>query len=853
MNGKRKHGGQSRDSYKSTQNVHFLFSCCTVRFSGLDVKERSTFGSNKRSILPKRQKLNFDLMEPTKGPHQMRGNCYTATKNQKAIHLLDQQIQWRCEQAKQLEEAGNYEAAAHVLGDLWQGIGVIPRFESPNQRLLGELLLRIGSLTGWLGSVRQIRGAQETAKDIITKAVRLFDSIGDQRKKVEAEIELAWSYWRQGEFEESCVILHDALSRTTDEELKAIALVRLAEANRAAGRLVTALAILDEAAPLVESENIAPSLKGRFHNTLALVVRNLGGVEKKSSYLDRALIEYSAASYYFERAGHLRYCARVENNIGFLLFKLGRFAEAHAHLERARRLFASLRDMGSLAQVNETRARALLAQGRNSDAERVLRGVIQTLARGDEKSLLAEALATRGTALARLGRKEQARNAFTRALSAAEEVGDAERAANAALALIEELSESLSADELHKFYERADELLRPAPSEIHERLRRCARRIIAASRDTKSFASLVFVCASPQTQALLEYARLVAPTGSAVLIWGETGTGKDVLARLIHRWSGRTGQFVAVNCANLNDALFESQVFGHRRGSFTDAVSDYAGAACEAASGTLFLDEIGELSLAAQAKLLRLIEHGEVCALGAAVPERVDVRILAATNRDLEKLVEEGRFRADLFYRLATFQLFIPPLRERREDVRALAVHFIRDAERQHGKRLHWTEDCFSEIERLPLRGNARELRALIERTYVVATDGATIGPEAVAVVGLRRTQRAGFGDAWSGCSLEEELHHYEAELIKRALDQARGRITQAARLLGISHQRLSFILGTRHKDLLAATPCERRRRSIVEPKAARAAKKVAAIPVIEDGFASPETDECSLRESLSQ
>lgn len=753
----------------------------------------------------------------------MKERHHTVTRDKRIDFHLDRQIRWRCEQARELEDAGNYEAATHVLGDLWQGIGVVPQLESLNSGLLGEVLLRVGSLTGWLGSSRQVKGSQEAAKNIITKAIHLFDSIDDRRRKIEATIELAWSYWRQGEFEESCAILHDALSRTTDEELRAMALVRLAEANRAAGRFAAAIAALDEAEHLVSSERIPSTLKGKFHNTRALVMRNLGVSERETAYLDRALIEYSAASYYFEQAGHLRYCARVENNIGFLLFKLGKFAEAHAHLERARRLFHSLRDAGSLAQVDETRARALLAQGRNSDAERILRGVIRTLERGDEKYLLAEALATQGAALARLGRKEQARSAFMKALSAAEEIGDAERAANAALALIEELSESLSAEELREFYERADDLLRPAPSEIHERLRRCARRIIATSRESlRSFAESAFVCASPQTKALLAYAQLIAPTGSAVLILGETGTGKDVLARLIHQWSGRTGRFVAVNCANLSETLFESQVFGHRRGSFTDAVNDYVGAAGEATGGTLFLDEIGELSLSAQAKLLRLIEHGEICPLGAGVPERIDLRVVAATNRDLEKLVEEGRFRVDLFYRLATFQLFIPPLRERPEDVRALASHFIQEAEQRYGKRLNWTEECFGEIGRLPLRGNARELRALIERTYISSANGATIRPEAVAVVGLRRTQRAGFDDAWRSCSLEEELHHYEAELIKRALDHSGGRVTQAARLLGISHQRLSFILGTRHKGLLAGTPCERRRRSIIGAKSVR-------------------------------
>ncbi|CDM66090.1 sigma-54 interacting regulator [Pyrinomonas methylaliphatogenes] len=725
-----------------------------------------------------------------------------AVRGNSAAGSSDAQILLRCARAKELEEIGNYEAAARVLGEIWPGFDEDLALDGLNQITIGEVLLRVGSLTGWLGSARRIKGAQERAKDLITRGLLCFDCLGDAEKIFEAQLELAWCYWREGSFNEARTILQAALSSIEsvgNHELKAVALIRSAEVERSAGSYLAALEFLNRAKHLVDC--CSDLVKGRFHNTFAIVLRNLGDLERRSDYVDRALIEYAAASYYFERAGHLRYCARVENNIGFLLFKLKRFEESSLHLERARRLFKSLRDIGSLAQVDETRARALLAQGRNSAAERTIRRAVNALARGDERSLLSEALVTHGSALARLGQFDQAKMAFERALKVAEEVGHVEQAVNASLALCEELGERLAFEELREAYERADDLLGAGSSELHERLRRCARRIISGQKRPSH--QTVFVHASPQTAALLDYARRVASSDASVLILGETGTGKEVLARLMHEWSGRPGRFVAINCAALNETLFESQIFGHRKGSFTDAVSDYAGAAREAAGGTLFLDEIGELSAAVQAKLLRLIELGEVSAVGGGKPDRIDVRIVAATNCDLGRLVEEGRFRPDLYYRFA-FQITIPPLRERSEDIRALALHFIADARRRYRKRIEFSDECLAAIQKLPLRGNVRELRTLIERTFIMAEDGVTIGPESIEIVGLRMAQQIGFVDVWAGCSLEREVHHYEAELIRRALEQSGWRVTRAARLLGITHQRLSFILHTRHKDLVA-------------------------------------------------
>jgi transcriptional regulator with PAS, ATPase and Fis domain len=325
------------------------------------------------------------------------------------------------------------------------------------------------------------------------------------------------------------------------------------------------------------------------------------------------------------------------------------------------------------------------------------------------------------------------------------------------------------------------------------------------------------VHAAAETGALLRRALRVAVTSSTVLITGETGTGKEVLARLIHEWSGRPGRFVAINCAALTDTLIESHLFGHKKGSFADAVSDYPGAVREATGGTLLLDEVGDLSRPNQGKLLRLIERGEIHPIGATAPEHVNVRIIAATNRNLKEQLAQGRFRDDLLYRLQTFHLDIPPLRERVEDIPVIAAHLIEEAIGRHKKRVTFSPASLEAMRQLPLEGNVRELRALIERTLLEAPDGTEISAASVETVALRQTRKAGFANAWEGCSLVEEIQRYEKALIQRALERAQGGVTRAARLLGTTHQALIAILNTRHQDLLSSRkPAQRRRRSII-------------------------------------
>jgi DNA-binding NtrC family response regulator len=729
-------------------------------------------------------------------------------------------VQLRCRLSKELEEAGNYEAAKNALGELWQRIGERPQLDELDPYTAATVLLRAGALSGWIGSARQIEGAQETAKDLITESITLFEELQEIERVAEACIDLAICYWREGAFDEARVTLREVLGRLPDNnsEQKGRALLNSALFDIFSSRFNDALNTLTEAAPILhDSENY--SAKGRFHGQLALVLKKLAESERSSDYRDRALVEYEAASYYFELAGHTRYRARVENNLGGLLLTVSRFKEAHEHLDRSRLLFSSLKDSGSVAQVDDTRARVLLAQSRNSEAEKTARSAVRVLEKGDEQSVLAEALTTHGMALGRLGRYDEARLTLERALETAERAGDVEGAGVAAITLIEELSERLAAEELRAIYAQADCLLaRSQHQETLARLRGCARRVLEAERrDVSEPGAPNFIYADERTGEVLRQAHRVAATSGAVLITGETGTGKELLARLIHEWSGRAGKFVAINCGALSETLIESLLFGHRKGSFKAAVQDHAGAVRQASGGTLFLDEVAELSFTNQGKLLRLIERGEVHPLGADQPENVDVRIIAATNRDLKAQVALKTFREDLLYRLNTFQLEIPPLRERQDDIPPLAAHFIQELIERHRRRVRFLPEAVEAMRLLPLKGNVRELRSLLERTVLTAAEGAEITRHAVEILGARKTSKAALADAWAGCSLEEEVLRYEASLIRLALEQAKGSVTRAARLLGITHQRLSSMLQGRHKDLLSAKkPAQRRKRSII-------------------------------------
>ncbi|HEX8845747.1 MAG TPA: response regulator [Pyrinomonadaceae bacterium] len=393
---------------------------------------------------------------------------------------LNERAQLRCQLAKQLEEIGNYEAAREAMGDLWQGVGHCPVIEELDQATEAEVLLRVGVLTGWIGCIKQIEGSLATAKDLISESLTIFKSLQNTLKTAEAQMELGHCYWREGAFNEGRDLLKDVLSRLPDEagDLKAVTLLRLAIIEKVSNRLSDALHILMQAAPLFEASS-NHTLKGRFHNEYGTVLKNLGRAECRDDYIDHALIEYTAASYHFEQARHTRYQAGVENNLGFLFGTIKNFAEAHEHLDRAQALFTSLKHKDHIAQVDDTRARVLLEEGRVAEAEKFAHAAVRVLKEDDQQALFAEALTTHGIALARLGHHQHARITLQSAVEVAQNAGDSEDAGLAALIIIEELGEHLTLEDLGITFQRAIDLLAASRNMgTHARLSACAARVL---------------------------------------------------------------------------------------------------------------------------------------------------------------------------------------------------------------------------------------------------------------------------------------------------------------------------------------------------------------------------------------
>ena len=298
---------------------------------------------------------------------------------------------------------------------------------------------------------------------------------------------------------------------------------------------------------------------------------------------------------------------------------------------------------------------------------------------------------------------------------------------------------------------------------------------------------------SPVFRQLLNTAQLVAATRATVLICGESGSGKENLARFLHTHSPLASRpFIAVNCANLPENLVESELFGHRRGAFSNAIVDRDGLVRAAHNGTLFLDEIGELPLAAQAKLLRFLENGEILPLGYDQPIKANVRVIAATNCDLEKMVKIGRFRADLFYRLQVVPMEVPPLRERSTDIGLLIEHFVEMAAQQHGlQAVSFSPEAMKVLKAHSWPGNVRELKNLCERLTILCNfQRGSLGVENLPL-NIRGGQRAAASVAPAATPLN--LGQTERDLILQALEQTRGNRTRAAKLLGISRYTLLY------------------------------------------------------------
>jgi Nif-specific regulatory protein len=295
---------------------------------------------------------------------------------------------------------------------------------------------------------------------------------------------------------------------------------------------------------------------------------------------------------------------------------------------------------------------------------------------------------------------------------------------------------------------------------------------------------------SPPIQAVRTTARRVADTDLAVLLLGENGTGKEVVSRAIHFSSRRRKEpFLAVNCAAITETLLESELFGHEKGAFTDAHDSRAVKFELAAGGTLLLDEIGDMSLAGQAKLLRVLEDKIVVRVGGSRPIHADVRVLAATNQKLVDLVRAKRFREDLYFRLNVVTLELPPLRERGDDVMLLAEHFLKEFSKRAGRRIpKFSAAARKRLESHTWPGNVRELRNLMERLAYL-TSGDRIEAEDLAfILSPSADAPAAIG---AGLNLNDATHEFQRKHIQQAIDAARGNVSQAAKNLGVHRSNL--------------------------------------------------------------
>jgi tetratricopeptide (TPR) repeat protein len=385
----------------------------------------------------------------------------------------------RCQVALELKEKGDYEEARQAMGNLWRRVGEHPKIKGLYPDVAAEVLLCVGILTGWIGGKNNVAGAQETAKNLISESISIYESLGDLKKVAEARSELAYCYWREGAIDEARIMLNEALKRlTTQGNTRAKAILRLAIVEWSALRYSDALRILIDNAVLFEKiPNHA--IRGAYHNQLAMVYNCLAISEQREDYIQQAIREYELADHHLKIVRNLSFRVDVLDNLGFLYYKISHFDKAHEYLNQAHRLASSIKDRRRIAIVEETQARTLIAEGKFTEADKTIRSAISILERSGQQYLLAEALTTRGVILARLGSYEQAQFTLERAIEIAHQAGALDKAGLAALTLIEELADYLAPDILRIAYERADQWLSKSQDlETIRRLSNAAKRLL---------------------------------------------------------------------------------------------------------------------------------------------------------------------------------------------------------------------------------------------------------------------------------------------------------------------------------------------------------------------------------------
>jgi tetratricopeptide (TPR) repeat protein len=417
-------------------------------------------------------------------------------------HALD-----LCRKALDLRDKGNHEAAERTMRPLWKGIGGRPDTEGLPAPVAAEVLLCVGILTGSIGSKGEIKDAQEKAKNLITESITLYESLGDVTRIATARAELAYCYWREGALDDARVMFAEAIQRLTMEgNTRAKAILRLAIVEWSASRFSDAFKLLTANAALF-NKITSHAIKGSYHNQLALALRHLATAEKRDDYFEEAIREYELADYHLKLAQNTTFRALVKNNVGFLLFNLSRYKEAHQYLEEARRL--TVKNKVRTAQIDETRAEVFLAENRVTEAENAARHAASRFEKNGRQCLLAEALVTQGIALARLGKAERAEFTLQKAIGVAHQVGAVNIAGMAALTMIEEVDQ-LSSKVMLAAYQRASDWLSESQSvEMLLRLNKAAQRVFSGLYEMDADEALEILLNKPPNleREVLQYER----------------------------------------------------------------------------------------------------------------------------------------------------------------------------------------------------------------------------------------------------------------------------------------------------------------------------------------------------------
>jgi tetratricopeptide (TPR) repeat protein len=404
-----------------------------------------------------------------------------ASPKLQTAHLnANDEVLRRCRSALEQKDREDYAGAQKTMRAYWSRVGGRPNTSELDLPAAAEVLLCVGVLTSWIGSKNQVSHAQETAKNLLTQSIGYFEELRDVIKVAVAQSEIAYCYWREGALNEARSWLDEALKKLTFEgAARARALLKLSTVEWTSGRFREALEVLEQNEPLFRKIT-NPTIKGGYHSELAIIHRNLATTENRREYFQRAIKEYKEAEKHFKLAHNPIYQADVINNVGFLQFKLDRYAEAHKYFHAARRLTVRFKDKARTAQIDESRAQVLIAQGRVTEAERIARRAVSVLRKSGRFCLIAEALITQGTALARLGRIGRAHLIFRQAIEAAHQVNALNIAGLAALTLLEEIQD-LSPEVLQAAYRQAREWLANSQSpDIKLRLADVASRVVAS-------------------------------------------------------------------------------------------------------------------------------------------------------------------------------------------------------------------------------------------------------------------------------------------------------------------------------------------------------------------------------------